>query len=234
MADFSRLPDDLRSRVRGLLDRDTTDADLDRAHEQLHEELRDVEEAITDVAAERERLRERVAALREDADRCQERAEGAVAEGREDDAREALRDKHRADERAKRLEDELDNLAEIEGELVDRRDDLARRADQFETEKERLKARKTAAEAEADAAESETSGVADAERTAESATDRVRDAEARAAALDELREEGVFDGPLAPDDGIEAELDEAANDRAIENELETIRQELDEGDGDEN
>lgn len=220
MADYSRLPDRLRRRVRGLLD--SGDTDLEMAHERLKSSLRDVESAVEDVASERTRLDSRIEDLREDVEKHNDQARRAVQRDRDDLARQALEKKQRKVERITRLEDELDELRAAEDELLARRNELAERVEEFRTEKERIKAQRRVAEAEASVKEA-TASADDAVGTRVGGTvDDVQDAEARAAAMDELREEGVYDDPLEDDD-LDRELDRIETDRSVENELETLR-----------
>jgi phage shock protein A len=230
MSKFSRLPDKLRSRVNGLLEGDESSADLDRAYEQMRDRLRNVEQGVSDVVTERKRLEKRVAELRSDVDGHNQRAREAVANDDDETAREELESKNRKLQRIDSLEGEIADLEDAESELLERRDDLAERVEEFRTKKERLKSRKRAAEAKADATESAAGvGNGDAGRRAEGAEEDVRDAQARAAAMDELEERGVFDGPLSGDD-IEDELDDAETDDAVGAEIDTIREEIDDED----
>jgi phage shock protein A len=230
MGKFSRLSDQLRSRVNGLLE-DRSD-DLDRAHDQMRDRLRSVEQGVTDVATERKRLEERVDDLRAAIEEHNERAREAVQADDDATAREELEAKNRKLQRIERLEGEIDDLRQAEAELLERRDELAERVEEFRTRKEQMKSRKRAAEAKADARESAAGvGSGDADRPVADAEEEVRDAQARAAAMDELERRGVFDGPLSGDE-IEDELAEAERGETVDAEIDTIRQELDEEDDD--
>jgi phage shock protein A len=235
MGRFSRLSDQLRARVKRLLDADVAGSgnDVDRAYEQMRGQLREIEQAVTDVVTERERLVGRIDRLEEELERHDERAHEAVQRDDDDTARTELEQKRRKQRLVETLEAEQTDLGRAEEELLERRDELAERVRDFRTRKEQLKARKQVAETKADVAESTSGAGSGSEgfaRTREAAENDVLDAEARAAAMEELREEGVFDGPVTPEDDVQAELDELETERTVESELETIRDELDDAD----
>lgn len=230
MGKFSRLSDGLRTRVNDLLNERSGGGDLDGAYEEMRDRLRSVEQGVTDVVTERKRLEDRVGDLREAVEDHNDRARDAVREDDDERAREELEAKNRKLQRIEDLEAEIEDLRQAEEELLERRDELAEEVEEFRTRKEQLKSRKRTAEAKADAAESASGmGSEDAKRRAESAEREVRDAQARAAAMDELEERGVFDGPLSGD-GIEEELDAAETEETVEAEIDTIRRELDQED----
>jgi phage shock protein A len=70
--------------------------------------------------------------------------------------------------------------------------------------------------------------MADVHRSIERATERTDQMEARAAALEELEESGQLESVLDEGDSIDQELDRLSSERAVENELATLRAEMDE------
>jgi len=226
MSRFSRLSDQLGSKVNSLLDgASDPDEELDYTYEQLKGELRDVEDGITDLTAEKKRLQKHRDGLQDDVEKHNEQARKAVERDRDDLARKALEKKKAKIGQIETIGDQIDELEQAQGELIDKRDELERRVQEFRTEKETMKARRRAAEAQADAAGPTGSGDdvgANVER-AEAATE---EAEARAAAMEELEEEGVYDDPYGGKDDLDRELEQLDTDDTVESELDTIKRQV--------
>jgi phage shock protein A len=206
---FDRTTDLAARRIDRLLD-DLEDPAETAAYdeERLRDELERVDAAVVDLVTERVRLERRAERLSETVTDHEERAREAVADGREDLAREILVRKHEDAERRDDAERRAAELREAETELKARREDLYERAE---------RRRATAAERAAE------ERVARAEATVDEATadpGHVDEAEARAAALEELREEGFFDAPGAE----EVERERVRGE--VEAELETLRDQI--------
>lgn len=219
-----RTADLLNARVNALLDRLEDDARSDEyAVERLRDELARVKEAILDLVTEKKRLERRRDELYERIEERNEQAREAVSAGRDDLAREILRKKQTELTEAESLDEQISSLADAQEDLVARSEDLERRVDRYRAERARATARETAARADL-----ATKGVESrfGDRRVEAAADDISEREARAAALEELQERGVFD----PEDDLDAELARLPNDE-IEDELETIRAELDTDEG---
>lgn len=215
-----RTTDLLNTRVNALLDRLEDDGEsADYAVERLHDELKRVKEAILDLVTEKKRLEQRRDRLQERVEERNEQAREAVAAGREDLAREVLRKKQRELNDLEDLDEQISELADAQEELIERSDELERRVDHYRAERARTSARETAARADL-ATKGGVGG--DAGRYAESAADEIDEREARAAALEELEERGVFDD----EEDLEAELAQLRTDDEIEDELSTIRKEM--------
>lgn len=231
---LDRSADILSRRVDRLLD-DLDDPAERReyTYERLQDELRDVDDAIVALVTERKRLERRRAALDERIDEHNERAREAVADDREDLAREVLSRKQADLTRLEDVDARLDELRGIEDDMKARRGDLKERIDRFRAERAEQDARRTAAEAEANVTEALSgdpqAGSTETGRRVSDALDRVDETEARAAALEELREEGFFDD--GPD--VESELTRARIEADVESELDVLRREVrdDEDDG---
>jgi len=215
-----------RRRVDRLLD-DPEDPDesLEYTHERLQEELRRVDDAVIDLVTERKRLEQRRSSLEESIDERNENAREAVRAGRDDLAREVLERKQADVSRLNDVEERIAELGEAEADLRERRDDLKARVDRFRAERTRRNARRTAARAEANVSEATAgAGGTGSDEGVSGTADRIDEAEARAAALEELREEGFFD-----DERLEEELERVRTDAEVENELDTLREEIRDG-----
>ncbi len=211
---FDRTTDLATRRIDRLLDGLEDPAEAAAYDEQrLRDELERVDAAVVDLVTERVRLERRAERLSEAVEDHEDRAREAVAEGREELAREILVRKREDEKRREDAERRAAELREAETELKTRRDDLYERA-----ERRRASAAERAAEER----------VARAEATVDELADpgQVDEAEARAAALEELREEGFFDA------GASDELEREWARSEVEAELETLREQI-RGDEDE-
>ncbi|PSQ18538.1 phage shock protein A [Halobacteriales archaeon QS_8_69_26] len=228
MSRFSRLSDSLSSTVNSLLDgASDPDDELDYTYEQLKGELSDVEDGITDLTAEKKRLEKHQQELQDDVEKHNRQARKAVQRDRDDLARKALEKKKAKIQQIEDVEAQIDELETAQQELIDKRDELERRVQEFRTEKETMKARRRAAEAQADAAESATNiGGRDVNEGVERAESATEEAEARAAAMEELQEEGVYDDPYTGKEDIDRELEQLDTDETIESELDTIKRQV--------
>ena len=65
----------------------------------------------------------------------------------------------------------------------------------------------------------------------ERAEERTQDMEARAAAMDELYDEGAFDDALSDKDSIDRELEELGTSSGVEAELDTLKSDMGKGGG---
>jgi phage shock protein A len=215
-----------RRRVDRLLDDpEAPDESLEYTHERLQEELRRVDDAVIDLVTGRKRLEQRRSSLEESIDERNENAREAVRAGRDDLAREVLERKQADVSRLNDVEERIAELGEAEADLRERRDDLKARVDRFRAERTRRNARRTAARAEANVSEATAgAGGTGSDEGVSGTADRIDEAEARAAALEELREEGFFD-----DERLEEELERVRTDAEVENELDTLREEIRDG-----
>lgn len=131
-----------------------------------------------------------------------------------------LRKKQRDLNDLENLDEQITELADAQEELIERSEELERRVDHYRAERARTAARETAARADLAAR----GGVgSDAGRYAGDAADDIDEREARAAALEELEERGVFDDE---DEDLDAELAKMRTDDEVEDELSTIRKEM--------
>ena len=215
-----RTSDLVNTRVNALLDRlEDPEESADYTAERLRDELKRVKEAILDLVTEKKRLERRRERLQERIEERNEQAREAVAAGRDDLARSVLRKKQEELSELEAMDDQIADLADAQEDLIERSEDLERRVNRYRAEQARASAREAVARADL-ATKGGGGGVGD--RRVESAADDIDEREARAAALEELEERGVFDDEA----DLDAELDRMRTDDEIEDELDTIRRKL--------
>ena len=222
---FDRLSDSVRSAIDGVSD---PDEELDYTYEQMKEELDEVKEGISDLATERKRLENHRDELRAEVDEHNEQARKAVQKGRDDLAERALKKKKTKMQQIDNLDDRVEELRAAQRDLVDKRDTLEQRVQEFRTRKETLKARRKAAGRTAEANEAVAGNrdrMGEVDRAVEKVETDTETMEARAAALDELESEGVFDDGVGGD-SIDRQLEQLDTDETVENELDTLRRQV--------
>jgi phage shock protein A len=234
MGILDRTSDLFGAKMNTLLDRlEDPDEQLDYTYERLQDELAKVESALTDLVTEKKRLEARRDEVEERVAERNQQAREAVAAGRDDLARKALRRKKTEMRELDDLEADVDELESAQQTLLDRRDDLERRIERFRTEREQLKARRTAAEADLTVSEAmadtgDEGSLAETDTAIGDVADRTEELEARTAALEELDQQDALSGTgvFGDEDDIEAELDRIQTDDEIESELDLLRDEL--------
>ncbi|GGN91351.1 MULTISPECIES: PspA/IM30 family protein [Haloarcula] len=230
MSLLGRIGFAIRAKLNALLNRASDpSAELDYSYEELRDELQRVTRGIADVTTQKKRLEIHRRRLRENVEKYDGQAREAMRQERDDLARRALEKKQTHVEQITDLTDQIDSLQETQDRLVGKRAELSSQIEQFRTRKETMKARYEAAEASARVSEAFTGvgdTMADVNRSIERATERTERMEARAAALEELEESGQLESVLEEGDDIDRELDRISNERAVEYELETLREEM--------
>ncbi|MBV0900304.1 PspA/IM30 family protein [Haloarcula salina] len=230
MSLFGRFLFLVRSKLNALLNRASDpSAELDYSYEQLRDELQDVTRGIADVTTQKKRLEIHRRRLRENVEKHDAQARSALQQGREDLARRALEKKQVNVGQISELTAQIDDLQATQDRLVGKRAELSSQIERFRTKKETMKARYEAAEASARVSEAFTGAgdtMADVHRSIERATERTERMEARAAALEELEESGDLESVLDEGDSIDRELDRLSSERAVDNELATLRAEV--------
>lgn len=224
-----RIAELYQVKVNALLDRAEDPREmLDYSYAQQQEFLRRVRAGAADVAASREHARIQEAELRRTAGRLGGQAEQAVAAGRDDLGRDALRLRAETVAHADDLAAGQARLRAEQRQLTEAGRRLQARVEAFRYRKEALKAAYTAAEA---AAAERSAGrfwderdIAEASCRAEDQTMALR---ARAEALGEQLESGMS-WAAAPGDAerIQEQLDAVSTQAAVEEELARIKDQL--------
>ena len=206
---------------------------LDYSYEKQLELLTKVRRGVADVATSRKRLEIQMKQLQGSADKLQSQAQQAVGAGRDDLAREALTRRAAVNQQLVDLQTQHANLQAEEEKLVLASQRLQAKVDAFRTRKETIKATYTAAEAQTKIGEA-VSGISeemgDVGMAIQRAEDKTQQMQARAGAVDELIASGALDDVVSgPRDDIQTELDRMGAGHDVDNELERMKAELDQG-----
>jgi phage shock protein A len=216
-------------KINALLDRAEDPREmLDYSYARQQDYLQEMREAAVDLGASRKRAAFQEGELRRSAERLRTQAEQAVATGRDELGRDALRLRSETIAHADDLAAEQAQLRADQERLGEATRRLEARLRTLAYQKEALKAAYTAAEAQA-AAEAAvlfggTREAADAERRAAEQTEGLH---ARADALREqaARREHPAPPPLAAD-RIQEQLDAVSREAAVQEELAKIKQQV--------
>ena len=205
---------------------------LDYSYEKQLELLQQVRRGVADVATSRKRVELQMQQLAQSGAKLDAQARQALAQGREDLAREALARKAALGSEVQALAAQHQQLQAEEAKLTDSSQRLQAKVEAFRTRKETVKATYTAAEAQAKIGEA-VSGISeemgDVGLAMHRAEDKVAQMQARAGAVDELMASGALDDASRPADDIQAELDRASSGGQVELELARLKGELEAG-----
>ena len=230
MSLYSRARDVLAAKANKALDAaEKPDEMLDLSYEQMLDQITKVKQGLVAIAASRKQIELQEQQLQHTVDHLQDQAKAALAQGREDLAREALSRKAAAQGQIDGLEPQHQQLVEEEGKLGQTLQALQQRVNNFRSQKEVLKAQYTAAAASASVNEDVagiSSTLGDSGAALQRAQDKIATMQARAGALDELLQSGVLEDVGGNTDDIQQELDEAGTSADVDNELAAMKAEL--------
>ncbi|MGH7734521.1 MAG: PspA/IM30 family protein, partial [Gemmatimonadales bacterium] len=190
MSLFQRAHDILSAKANKALDAaEKPDEMLDLSYEQMLDQITKVRQALVTIAASRKQIELQEQQLQHSVDHLQDQAKTALAQGREDLAREALSRKAAAQAQIDGMEPQHQQLSEQQEKLEQTLSKLQERVNNFRSQKEVIKAQYTAAQASA-AVNSEAAGISsefgDTGEAIARAQDKIANMQARAGALDEL------------------------------------------------
>jgi len=230
MSLFQRAHDILNAKANKALDAaEKPDEMLDLSYDQMLEQITRVRRGLVDIAASRKRIELQETQLQHSVDHLQDQAKAALAQGREDLAREALSRKAAAQAQIDGMEAQHEQLTEEQEKLESVLAQLQEKVNAFRSQKEVLKAQYTAASAmtavNEDAAGISAS-VSDSGAALDRAQDKIEAMQARAGALDELLQSGVLEDVGGGGDDIQKELDEVTSASDVDNELAALKAEL--------
>jgi len=205
---------------------------LDYSYQRMLEQLTQVRRGVADVATSRKRLELQATQLTQSGAKLEEQARQAIAQNREDLAREALSRRASIVQQLQDLKTQHDQLDAQESQLTQASQRLQSKVESFRTRKETIKATYTAAQATTKVNEA-VSGISeemgDVGMAIQRAEDKTAQMQARAGALDELMASGALDDLSAPGDHIQAELDRGLLTVGVDAELERMKAELGQG-----
>jgi phage shock protein A len=205
---------------------------LDYSYQRMLEQLTQVRRGVADVATSRKRLELQANQLTQSGAKLEEQARQAIAQNREDLAREALSRRASIVQQLQDLKTQHDQLDAQESQLTQASQRLQSKVESFRTRKETIKATYTAAQATTKVNEA-VSGISeemgDVGMAIQRAEDKTAQMQARAGALDELMASGALEDLSAPGDHIQAELDRGLLTVGVDAELERMKAELGKG-----
>src|ERR1700754_1082785 len=147
MSLFQRARDIAQAKANKALDAaEKPDEMLDLSYEQMLDQITQVRRGLVNVAASRKQLELQEQQFQHSVDHLNDQAKTALAQGREDLAREALSRKAAAQGQVDEMETQRQQLKEQK--LEQTLNTLQKRANDFRTQKEVLKAQYTAAQAQ--------------------------------------------------------------------------------------
>jgi phage shock protein A len=230
MSLFQRAHDIMAAKANKALDAaEKPDEMLDLSYEQMLDQITRVRRGLVDIAASRKQIELQETQLQHSVDHLQDQAKTALAQGREDLAREALSRKAAAQAQIAGLEPQHQQLGEEEEKLSQALANLQERVNNFRSQKEVLKAQYTAASAMTSVNES-VAGISgtlgDSGATLQRAQDKIATMQARAGALDELLASGVLEDVGGGDDDIQKELDQVGTEANVDKELAALKAEI--------
>jgi phage shock protein A len=233
MSLFQRAHDIVAAKADKALDNaEKPDEMLDYSYNQMLEQITRVRRGLVDIAASRKQTELQETQLQHSVDHLQDQAKAALAQGREDLAREALSRKSAAQGQIDGMEEQRQQLAEEQEKLEHALIQLQEKVNHFRSQKEVLKAQYTAASAMSSVNESAagiSTSVSDSGAALERAQDKIATMQARAGALDELMESGVLEDVGGGGDDIQKELDEVTSSSAVDQELAALKAQLGQG-----
>ena len=201
---------------------------LDYSYERQLELLQKVRRGVADVATSRKRVELQTEQLQQSAANLEGQARQALAQGREDLAREALTRKAALAAQLGDLQTQHAHLKDEEAKLTDAASRLETKVEAFRTRKETIKASYTAAQAQTQIGEA-ISGISeemgDVGMAVQRANDKIAQMEARAGAIDELTASGALEDLSQPADHIQAELDKLSGSASVEGDIRRLRAE---------
>ena len=230
MSLFQRAHDIVAAKANKALDSaENPNEMLDLSYEQMLDQITKVRQALVTIVASRKRIELQELQLQHSVDHLQDQAKAALAQGREDLAREALSRKAAAQAQIDGMEPQHQQLTEEEQKMEQTLEALQQRVNNFRTQKETLKAQYTAASAMSSVNESAagiSTTLGDSGAALQRAQDKIATMQARAGALDELLQSGVLEDVGGDTDDIQKELDEAGAAADVDRELAAMKTQI--------
>jgi phage shock protein A len=230
MSLFQRAHDIVAAKANKALDAaENPNETLDYSYEQMLDHITQVRRALVDITASKKQIELQEQQLQHSADHLQDQAQAALAQGREDLAREALNRKAAAQQQIEGMEPQRQQLDEEEQKMEQTLSALQQRVNNFRSQKEVMKAQYTAASAMTSVNE-EAAGISrsfgDSGAALQRAQDKIANMQARASATDELLQSGVLEDVGGQTDDIQRELDEAGATAGVDKELAAMKAQL--------
>jgi phage shock protein A len=205
---------------------------LDYSYEKQLELLQNVKRGVADVVTAKKRLELQTQTLEQNVVKLDTQARQAVAQGREDLARQALERKSAVQQQLQGLDGQIKGLEAQQEKLVASEQQLSTRVESFRSEKEVIKAQYSAAEAQVRIGEAATGigeQMADTGAAIQRAKDKTEEMQARANAIDELTTSGALEDFTSDQTPLDRELAQMASSSQVDAELAQLKKEVGSG-----
>jgi len=205
---------------------------LDYSYEKQLELLQNVKRGVADVVTAKKRLELQTQTLEQNVVKLDTQARQAVAQGREDLARQALERKSAVQQQLQGLDGQIKQLEAQQDRLVTSEQELSTRVEAFRSEKEVIKAQYSAAEAQVRIGEAATGigdQMADTGAAIQRARDKTQEMQSRADAIDELTTSGALEDFTSDQTPLDRELAQMASETQVEDELAKLKKEVGSG-----
>ena len=227
---FQRAHDIVAAKANKALDSaENPNEMLDYSYEQMLDHITQVRRALVDITASKKRLELQEQQLQGTADHLNDQAKAALAQGREDLAREALSRRAATQQQIDELHPQEEQLSEEEQKMETALATLQQRVNDFRSKKEVMKAQYTAASAMTSVNE-EAAGISkslgDSGAALQRAQDKIAIMQARASATDELLQSGVLEDVGGDTDDIQHELDQASANASVDQQLAALKSQI--------
>ena len=224
MSIFQRAHDIVRAKANKALDAAGRPEEmLDLSYEDMLDQITKVKQALVSIAASRKHIELQEQQLQHTVEHLDDAARAALAQGKEDLAREALNREAAAQQQIAGFGAQRDELDEQQQKMEQALSALQDRVNQFRSQKEVLKAQYQTARAQTAVSETAT-GVSgssgDTGTGLQRCMDKIETMQARADAMDELLQSGVLADVGGSTDDLQQELDEAGRNARVDKELE--------------
>jgi phage shock protein A len=230
---MSRAATVIKAKFSKLLDRaENPNETLDYSYERQLQLLQNVKRGVADVVTSKKRLELQTKTLEQSLVKLDTQAREALAQGREDLARQALERKAGIQAQLQDLDVQVKGLEDQQQKLVASEKQLSAKIEAFRSQKEVIKAQYSAAEAQVRIGEAATGigeQMADTGLAIQRAKDKTEQMQARASAIEELTESGALDDFTSDQTQLDRELAQMSQQGQVDRELEALKAELGEG-----
>jgi phage shock protein A len=223
----------IKAKVSKILDKAEDPGEtLDYSYQKQLEALQNVKKGIADVVTAKKRLQMQSKKLEDSVVKLDTQARQALAQGNEELARTALERKNIAQTELQGLDGQIKDLESQQEKLTASQQKLSTKVEAFRSKKEVIKAQYSAAEAQVRISEAATGvgeEMADVGLAMQRALDKTEDMKARADAVSELEEAGVFEDLTSlgsGQDDIDKQLNALSSGAAVDDELAKMKAEL--------
>src|SRR4051812_27396684 len=235
---MSRAATVIKAKFSKLLDRaENPNETLDYSYERQLQLLQNVKRGVADVVTSKKRLELQTKTLEQSLVKLDTQAREALAQNREDLARQALERKAGIQGQLQDLDVQVKGLEEQQQKLVASEKQLSAKIEAFRSQKEVIKAQYSAAEAQVRIGEAATGigeQMADTGLAIQRAKDKTEQMQARAGAVDELMAAGTLeDFTAGGQTQLDRELAQLASQSQVDQDLAKMKAELGPGSAEE-